>query len=93
MIDKEIETLKNYLINGEIEIKSEEEGIDAKVEEETEAFFSQYPPGEVDASLKTEYKNSLKNIYINKINKKRTIISDLNSRIMSFENDFINAST
>jgi glutamyl-tRNA reductase len=89
MLEKEIKILKDYIGKDEESLDSEIRKINEQIEMETAEFFSKYMDSGVDESLKDEFRKSLRDIYMEKIEKKRSVIDAIASKVQSFEQKYI----
>jgi signal transduction protein with GAF and PtsI domain len=89
MIYPEIKSLRDLLINGEKELKDDEKRIDEIAEQEVRNFFSAYKAEELESYIIKEYKESIRNIYTEKVNKKRTILNNIAERLSKIESNYL----
>lgn len=85
----ETKKLREILLEGEQELKAEEEKIHSIIDQETKAFFSRYQDGEWDKSIEREFRDAIRNIYDRKVRKKRARLEAINKKISRIENEYL----
>ena len=71
------------------EISSEEMSMDSLIESETAEFFSRYPEGTFGESDRLTLMKGLREIYSGKLRRKRSLLSDMQSRLRSMERKYL----
>lgn len=84
----EIQKLRQRLEEGEEELRSEEEKIKETIDNETKIFFSRFDRKSMDESIENEFRESLENIFRDRINKKRSLLNEISNKIRRIENEF-----